>query len=186
MGNLSKKIKICSLVFSLLVLGLLIYSIFNYSFLKNQINENLNSQVVKYGYVAVFVLAFLLEISPQPFASAIVPFTNGLVLGLSYNYLLIYTLLAVVTSSFIAYLLGIYFGKGLTIKLVGEENYDKYHEIFKKYGKFGMALIAITPLPYFPIIAGLFKMDFFDFIFYAVIPRVVYFFIFAYVLNLFF
>ncbi len=186
MKNINKKIKIFSLVFSLLVLGLLVYSIFNYSFLKNQINDNLNNQVIKYGYIAVFVLSFLLEISPQPFASAIIPFANGMVLGLDYYSLLISTILGVITSSFAGYFLGIYFGKEIVLKFTGEENYEKYYRIFKKYGKFGMALIAITPLPYFPIIAGVFKMDFFDFVFYAVIPRVVYFFVFGYVLNLFF
>jgi len=36
-----------------------------------------------------------------------------------------------------------------------------------------MAVLALTPLPYFPILAGIFKMRFVDFIIYAIFPRVI-------------
>lgn len=183
--KLYKKIRILSLILSLSVLTLLFYSIINYSILENQINEALNQDIGKYSYFAIFILSFLLEISPQPFASAIVPFINGLVIGLNYNLLLIITLLGVVSSSFTAYILGLYYGRKITIKIIEEDNYQKYLELFKKYGKFAMTIAAVTPFPYFPILAGIFKMGFKEFIVYAAIPRILYFLVLTYILSVF-
>ena len=181
-----KKLKIASLTLGLIVLLVFIYSIINYSLLQNQINDSLGNQVQKYGYIAVFILAFILEISPQPFASAIVPYTNGLILGLEFKSLLITTIAGVIIASLTAYVIGIKYGKRVTVKLVGEENFEKSYDTFKKYGKPGMALLALTPLPYFPIIGGLFKMNFKDFILFAIIPRIIHFLVFGYILFLVF
>lgn len=40
-----------------------------------------------------------------------------------------------------------------------------------------MAVLALTPIPYFPILGGLFKMKVSDFIIYGIIPRILNFFI---------
>ena len=181
MNNI-KKIKIFSIILGILALLLFFYSFVNYSLLQNQINESLGVQVQKYGYIAVFILAFILEISPQPFASAIVPYTNRLVLGLDFKILLTTTIIAVILSSITAYIIGIKYGKRLTVKFVGEENFEKSYNTFQKYGKPGMAVLALTPLPYFPILGGVFKMNFKDFLLFAIIPRIIHFLIFGYFL----
>jgi len=177
-----KKLKIASLILGLIVLLVFTYSIINFSLLQNQINDSLGNQVQKYGYIAVFILAFILEISPQPFASAIIPYTNGLILGLDFKSLLTVTIVGVILSSLTAYAIGIRYGEKVTIKLVGKENFEKSDKTFKKYGKPGMALLALTPLPYFPILGGVFKMDFKDFLLFAIIPRIIHFLIFGYFL----
>jgi len=187
MSNKSiKKIKILSSIFALIILILFIFSLINYSVLSNQVDESLNNQVEKYGYIGVFILAFILEISPQPFASALVPYANGIIFGLDFKLLLAITILAVILSSLTAYWIGLKYGKRVAIKFTGEETYQKYHNIFKKYGKPGMAILALTPIPYFPILAGLFKMNLKNFIIFAVIPRIFHFLVFGYLINVIF
>jgi|APSaa5957512576_1039674.scaffolds.fasta_scaffold63058_1 uncharacterized membrane protein YdjX (TVP38/TMEM64 family) len=176
-----RTIKIISFIFGLIVLALFIYSLVNYKFLQKEINYALGERVEDYGLPAVFVLGFLLEISPQPFASALVPFANGLLIGINFESLLVATLIAVILASLFAYWLGIYLGKPIVIKMVGKEKYDKSDNLFKKYGKAGMAVLALTPLPYFPIFAGIFKMRFADFIIYAVFPRMIHMFVYGYI-----
>ncbi len=181
-----KIIKAISFTIALIVLAFFIYSLVNYKVLKNQVESSIDNQVEKYGYWAVFTLSFILEISPQPIASAIIPFTNGLILGLDPLALFSATLLGAILASFVAYAIGLRYGKSLTIKITGEETYEKYNKYFKKYGKAGMSLLALTPIPYFPIIGGLFKMKFKDFIIYAIIPRIIHLVVFGYILTLFF
>ena len=178
--NKIKFLKIISLILGLIVLGFFIYSIINFAVLENQLNDNLQGQVDRYGLIAVFLLAFILEVIPQPFVSSIVPFANGLLFGLDFTGLLIVTLLAIIFSSFTAYFLGIYFGKRLTVRLIGQDNYEKTYEMFRLYGKQGMVILALTPIPYFPILGGVFKMKPYDFVLYAVIPRIAHIIIFSY------
>ena len=101
---------------------------------------------------------------------------------ISYKFLLIITITAVITASYFSYIIGIIYGKRITIKLIGEEKYDLSYEYSKKYGKLGIAILALTPLPYFPILAGLFKMNLKDFTIYAVISRIIHFLIFGWIL----
>lgn len=179
-------LKIFAIIFSLIILGLFFYSFINYEVLKKQVNEQLQEQIENYGYVGIFVVAFILEITPQPFASFIVPFTTGLILGLNFALLLPVTLLSVICAGFFAYGLGIRYGEWLALKVIRKKTYKIYFKIFEKYGRIGMTLIALTPIPYFPIIAGVFKMKLKDFVLFAVIPRIIHVVIFSYILYLLF
>jgi len=180
--NIIKLLKITSFTLGLIVLFFFVYSLINFSLLQNQIEESLANQVETYGYLAVSVFAFILEITPQPFASALIPYSNGLILGLGFIPLLTITIISVISASLVAYAIGIKYGKTITIKLVGEENYEKSYETFKKYGKPGMALLALTPIPYFPILGGIFKMSLKEFLIFAVFPRIIHFLIFGWVI----
>jgi membrane protein YqaA with SNARE-associated domain len=178
-----KRVKLFSLILSLLVLIFFTYSIINYGLLKNQIEDGLGNQVIKYGYIAVFILAFLLEGTPQPFVSALFPFINGLMLGLDFQILLLVTIMGATLSGFTTYVIGLIYGKKLAVKITGEETFEKYNSLFKRYGKPGMVIIALTPFPYFPILGGIFKMDLRDFITFAIIPRIFHFVIFGYIFH---
>lgn len=167
--------KIVSFIIGLVVLASLIYAAVNYSTLQESITERFGEHVQNYGYAAVFLLTFLVEISPQPFVSSIFPMITGFIIGLDFYTLFSFTISAVIISSLFSYYLGIYLGKRATSKIIGEENYDKAQERFDKYGRFGMAILALTPIPYFPIVAGLFKMNLSDFILYGIIPRILHF-----------
>lgn len=181
-----KKVKIISWIIGLIILILFIYAIVNHTVLKNQLRENLELQIETYGYIAVLIFTFILEISPQPFVSGLVPFATGVIFGLNIKILFVYTIIGVIASSLTAYFLGIKFGEKIVITIVGKKNYKKVHDFFLKYGKLGMLLLALTPIPYFPILAGIFKMNPSDFLLFAIIPRICHFFIFGYLIYLIF
>ncbi|MBT4166350.1 hypothetical protein HOE04_04900 [archaeon] len=180
-----KLLRTLSFILGLTILALFIYTIINFGFLQNQLEAGLKNQILQYGYISIFLISFLLEGLPQPFVSAIFPFITGVVLGLDFKLLLLITIAGAILSGFIAYAIGIIYGKKIAIKIAGEENYQTYHNLFKKYGKLGMTIIALTPLPYFPILAGVFKMNLGDFIRFAVLPRIIHFLVFAYIASFF-
>lgn len=169
--------KAINILIAVAVIATLIYSFLNYNSIETSLNEELGENIEKYGYLAVFVLTFLIEISPQPFVSSIFPLLTGVLLGLNPYYLFLMVILSVLASSIFAYYLGISLGRKVTVRLVGKENYNNAHKRFKKHGKWGMAVLALTPIPYFPILGGLFKMKVSDFIIYGIIPRLINFFI---------
>jgi membrane protein YqaA with SNARE-associated domain len=168
----------------LLLIGL-IYTLANYNTINQQISDRLSQQIQKYGYIGIFIISFLLEILPQPFVNPNVPFANALILGLDFRTLLVYMITGAIISDFVAYFLGIYYGERISIQIAGKENYEKGIKIFRKYGKLGMTLLAITPLPYFPILAGVFRMDLKSFIIYAIFPRIIHFIIFPLIIAQF-
>ena len=180
------KIKNFSIFFGILILILLGFGIANYKDIQGAIGENLAQQVESYGYPTVFITAFLVELLPQPFVSSLVPFTSGLVFGLDFTTLLILLLIGALSSNYLAYYLGIRYGKRVSIRLVGEENYENSLTLFKKYGKLGISMFALTPLPYFPILGGIFKMNLWEFTVYAIIPRIFHFLIASYIIILLF
>ena len=179
-----KLLRKLSFILGLIVLALFIYTLINFGLLQNQLEAGLENQILKYGYISIFIISFLLEGLPQPFVSAIFPFITGVVLGLDFKLLLLVTISGAIISGFFAYTIGLIYGKKLAIKITGEENFQTYHDLFKRYGKLGMTIIALTPLPYFPILAGVFKMYLGDFIRFAVIPRILHFLIFGYLASL--
>jgi len=179
-----KLLRTLSYFLGLAILALFIYALINFGLLQNQLETSLENQILKYGYISIFIIAILLEGLPQPFVSAIFPFITGVVLGLDFKLLLLITIAGAILSGFVAYAIGIIYGKKIAIKIAGKENYQTYHDLFKRYGKLGMTIIALTPLPYFPILAGVFKMNLGDFIRFAVIPRIFHFLIFGYLASL--
>lgn len=176
------KLKIVSLIIGILVLLFFFYGLVNYKILNKEISERVEFYVEKYGYYSVFIFSFILEISPQPFVGAIGTLASGLVVGLNFYYLLLLVIAAGTISAITAYSIGRIYGKRFVIRLFGEENYEKYNLLFRKYGKLAISLAALTPIPYFPIITGVFKMKAVDFVVYALFVRIIHFTIFSYLL----
>ena len=84
--------------------------------------------------------------------------------------------------NFVAYFIGTGLSKKYGAELVGEESYEKNIELFRKYGRFGISILALTPLPYFPVLTGIFRMTFRNFLIFAIAPRIFHFLIFSYVI----
>ena len=177
-----KKLKLATSIIAILVLIFFLYGLVNYRILDKQISERVESYVGKYGYSAVFVLSFILEFSPQPFIGAVGTLASGLVFGLNFYYLLILVMAAGTLSAITAYSIGKIYGKRFVIRLFGRKNYEKYNLLFRKYGKLAISMAALTPIPYFPIIAGVFKMKAADFAIYALFVRLIHFVVFSYLL----
>ena len=171
-----------NLILSLMGCVLAIIILIHYNTLYNFSNTFLETQIQNWGYQAIFVSVFILELIPQPLLSGLVPFATGMLFDLSFWVLLCITIIASIIANYTAYFLGIQYGEPIAHFFVSKKNYNRSIVWFQKHGKKSITLLALTPLPYFPIMGGIFKMTFREFTLYAIIPRILHFTIFSYLI----
>lgn len=156
-------------VFSVLILGVL-----NYSPILEFLRVTLEEGILRWGYVGISVSIFILEFIPQPFISSLIPLSSGIVFGLDIHRVLILAIISAVTANYLAYLLGSRYGEKIVKFFISRKAYGKSVEWFRRHGKKSITMLALTPLPYFPIMGGIFKMSTKEFIVYAIVPRIIY------------
>ena len=178
-----KQIKIISAIIALIVIVLLVFSVINYRVLHKTASEKVSSYVGRYGLLAVFLFIFVLEVSPQPFISGLAPLASGLAFGIPDYSILTIAVISVIISGFAAYSFGWVYGDNVTSKLVGKKNYDKYVKLAKKHGNSALAIVAFSPIPYFPVLAGAFKIDIKNFFIFGVFFRIIHYLVFGYLLS---
>jgi len=178
---MNKKLMRTYIVISLVLILLLIVLI-NYGRLSESANTFLEGQIRTWGYIGIVVSVFILELVPQPFLSALVPFTTGLLFNLDWLYLIILTVSFGIIANYTAYFIGSYYGDAVAGFFVSRKNYEKSLRWFDKYGKMSITILALTPLPYFPVMGGVFKMTLREFSMYAIVPRIFHFIIFIYLI----
>lgn len=178
------KRKIRKTELTILVLAIAILIIINYNYLGNLLSNILENQIKTLGYFGVFISVFILELIPQPFISALVPFTTGLLFGLNLQNLILMMIVGYLTSNYLAYFIGKYYADSIAKFLISKKNYEKSLKWFEKYGKTAITILALTPLPYLPVLGGIFKMTPHEFTLYAVIPRLFHFLVYSYLILL--
>jgi|GEM_PF-1739708 len=176
-----KKLFIGILAAITLVLVLLYYTSF-----QEYLSIFLEEQIGVWGYTGVFIAVFLLELLPQPVLSALLPFTAGILFDLNFRYLILIMIFGGITANYIAYALGRCYGGVIVGVFIKKKSYEKGITWFDKYGKKSITLLALTPLPYFPVLGGIFRMSLHDFTFYAILPRFFHFLIFCTLIAFFF
>lgn len=177
-----KKIRTFILITFLIIFAVLI--VLNFNYLEKTISDFIANRLSTWGYLGYFFFVFLLEAVPQPFLSALVLLVTGSLLGFNFLNLFWLTIISSILANYVAYFLGLTLGDSTVGLIVSEVNYKKSLVWFDRYGKKGISLLALTPLPYFPIIGGLFKMTLYEFTKYAIIPRILHFLIFSSILIL--
>ncbi|MDD4761728.1 MAG: VTT domain-containing protein [Candidatus Pacebacteria bacterium] len=180
--NKFSKFKIIFLIIGLLILASLL--ILNFNYFKQSISDFIENRLVSWGYLGFFLFIFLLEALPQPFLSALIPLVTGVILGFNAIYLIWLTVIGSVLANYAAYYLGLSLENSAVSLFIKEENYNKSLRWFNKYGKKSFSLLALSPLPYFPMLGGVFKMSFYEFTKYAIIPRIIHYLIFSSILIL--
>lgn len=125
-----------------------------------------------YGLIAVFILSILLDFLMQPVGPDI-PLIFALLNDASNPWLI----LAVVVAGshvalFFSYLVGKKIGSHGIKRLVGKKNYKKVMKS-SKYGIWFLFLGALSPIPYIPYLAGMWKLSFKQVVAYMAIPRTV-------------
>ena len=139
-------------------------------------SEGLKALILKYiqvyGIFAVLVLAFLLDMLWQPVGPE-VPISIAILFGLNSFYVFIFTLLGSYSASLLNYFLGRGILSNKVMFSMTKEDRIKYSNLFKKYGKWGLFVAAIGPIPWVPFcwLAGSFKMKFRRFVIYGLVPR---------------
>jgi uncharacterized membrane protein YdjX (TVP38/TMEM64 family) len=148
------------------------YIILNYSAIEKVANDFLKTQIGVWGYFAIFASVLILELVPQPFFSSLFPLITGLVFNLNVIYLVSLVVVTSVIANYMAYFIGRHYGDSMAYYLISKKNYELSIKWFERHGMKIIAILALTPLPYFPVMGGIFKMTFKEFTYYAIIPRI--------------
>jgi membrane protein YqaA with SNARE-associated domain len=137
---------------------------------------------VKSGYIGVLLFSLLLEVSFQLIGPDLL-LVAGVIIKMKMFYLLFSIITGSIIAGFLGYHLGWVYGDSILSFALKKRNMIKAIEIFKKYGKIGLTILALTPLPYFPILGGIFRLRLKEFIIYALVPRIIRYMGLAYLLS---
>lgn len=148
-------------------IALLVY--LNYDYLQ----QNMAYLVQQYGYPVVFLLSFLVDVLEQPFGPEI-PGSFAIAMGLNAHLVFI----IVVTGNLTGVTFSYFIGKTLLankIQSLGQtEKYARYWDMFLKYGKYGLFVATLSPVPFvfFCWLSGAFNLKMRDFYLYGFVPRI--------------
>lgn len=144
------------------VLGILFFS---------NIENFMKVAVQKYGYLGIFFTTFFAELVIQPVGPD-VPLIAGILLKLN-PWLVLCSVLA---GAYIAIIVSYYIGKKIGLpgieRIMGTKNFEKIKK-YEKKGKWFLLIGALTPVPYIPYLAGVWKLSFKDTLIYVALPRTV-------------
>jgi len=149
-----------------IILILLVYSIVNFRVLRNEMTD----AVAAGSLTLMAIFFFALEIVPNIIGLEPTIIT-ALIAGLSIPYIITLLIIAVTIANFLSYYIGRSFSSYIR-GFIKAKDIHKYEKLWKKYGKATMIITAISPIPYFPALAGLFKMDVKFFTFAVVTSRI--------------
>ncbi len=136
----------------------------------NQIKSEISNVVSLYGYPAIFFVALIVEALAQPIGPE-VPLISGKVLGLNMVYVSLIVIIGSILATFVNYKIGGFFYD----RICEDKRCEKYLELYRKYGKYGLFIAAIGPVPYVPFcwFSGAFGMKIDRFVYYGLVPRII-------------
>jgi len=152
--NKKKLIKSFIWILNISIIFILIWSIVNYKVL----NREVTGIVLVGGLIAMIFLVILLEGAPVFVGASLVV---AVVLTMnSFNpwFILFLFLVSAIIGNIIYFYIGYSFGKKI-FKYFDKKDVEKYEKLFKKYGKATMLLMAVSPIPYLPTLAGVFRIN---------------------------
>ena len=148
-----KLVKFSLAILNVLVIFLLIWSLVNYTFLNKEVSQFIQIG----GLLAMIFLVILLEGAPVFVGSGLVV-ASILAIGTENpGFILLLFLVSALVGNIIYFYLGYFSGKGI-LKYFDKKDVKRYKKLFKKYGFAAMIFTAVSPIPYLPTIAGVFKM----------------------------
>ena len=138
---------------NILVIFLLIWSLINYKLL----NQEVSQFVQVWGLLAIIFFVILLEGAPVFVGSGLVV-ASVLAMNIINPWLILFLFLFfALVGNILYFYLGYFSGKRI-FKYFKKKNVKKYEELFKKYGFTAMIITAVSPIPYLPTLAGIFRM----------------------------
>lgn len=133
------------------------------------IKEVISVFVTQYGYLAIFIVSFVTDLLVQPLGPD-VPLVLGVVAGLDPWFVFFVVLAGAYLALIAAYYLGKTLGAAGIERLMGKKNFAKLSK-YETGSKWFMFIGALTPVPYIPYLAGLWRFSFIDTIIFVVVPR---------------
>ena len=146
-----KKVKLVLWLLNFIVIFLLVWSLINYTILNNEVSKFMQIG----GIFAMILLIIFLEGAPV-FVGPSVAFASILIMEVFPPGLVLFLFLvsAVIGNIFYFYL-GYFFGRKI-LRYFDKKDIHRYKKLFKKYGRASMLVMAVSPIPYLPTIAGIF------------------------------
>ncbi len=138
------------------------------------LQENIEELVELYGYPVVFILSFLVDVLEQPFGPEI-PGSFAIALGLNAHLIFLIVVAGNLLGVTFSYFVGKWILAGKIQTLGKTEKYSRYWDQFLKYGKYGLLVATLSPVPFvfFCWLSGAFTMKMSDFYIYGFGPRIV-------------
>ena len=178
-AELRRKFEIIDVIFALLFVIIAIISLVNYTILKGKIS----AEVEAYGLIGLFFTSAFMEIIPQIF-NPIFALVVSIASGINVHLAILLTCLGSVIGSVIGFKIGAKYGINFIASMFDDFSLRRIDNFIEKYGKLCVTIAALTPLPYFPIVFGAFKLSKHDFFVYGIIPRILGFIFVGYAVHL--
>ena len=161
-------IRVAALIIAVLAIVFSLIAVFNYAFFE----EKVSGGVAKYGLFGIFLFVLFLEVIPQ-YTVPQLGVVSGLLLGYSAISVFLASAFGAIIGSILGFFLGRRYGHELVDDLFGRKTTERIVRGINRRGKWFVTLVAVTPLPYIPMVIGSLRMEFNKFVIYGVIPRVV-------------
>jgi len=157
------KINFKNFIFYVLVLILAIFIYFNQIYFKTLIS----TYIYEFELFGIFIFSFLADVLFQPIGPE-VPALIGVFFNLNLMGIIGVTLL----GSYLASMLNYSLSRQILFRNQKKYSDKGYRKLIKKYGKFGVSIAAITPVPWVPFcwFAGR-NLKLRNFILYGLVPR---------------
>jgi membrane protein YqaA with SNARE-associated domain len=133
------------------------------------LSRYVNDLVLVYGLIAIFSLSFIFDFLVQPIGPDI-PLVAGILLGIPWVHVLLITIAGSMLALIGTYIIGMYIGERGIRSLLGKRRWTKLKEKHI-YGKWALFVGAMTPIPFVPYLAGLYRLSFKDCMLYMALPR---------------
>lgn len=159
--------RILAIFITLVIIAATIAGIFYGALLRTEIS----SEVERYGLAGVFAIAFATDFIPQ-YISPHFLLTGISVPGISRIWLLIVIIAGSTVGSILGFRLGHKIREHVIEDIFGKRKYEKVRKGMNKHGRWYVALAAVSPLPYIPMIIGSLNMSCKNFFIFGVIPRI--------------
>ena len=136
----------------------------------NQIKSEIFTLITSYGYPAVFLVTLIVETLAQPIGPE-VSLLAGKILELNMVSVILVTTIGSILATFLNYEIGRLFYE----KVCSDESCKKYYSLFQKYGRYGLLISAIGPVPYVPFcwFSGAFGLSVKKLFYFGIFPRII-------------
>lgn len=160
-------VKIGGILFTILMIFIFIESFI----FREKLALILQGEVQAYGTLMIFFISMLMDLLPQYISPHAFLIQHNLI-GFPLPLLLLATIVGSTFGSIIGFLLGRKLGKKFVTSIYKEKDYNRLRNKVSSHGKWVMAIAAVSPIPYLPLVFGALGISKRDFLFYGLIPRV--------------
>lgn len=152
--NKKKVIYFSLWLLNLLILFILVWSLINYKILDQEVSRF----VQEGGLLAMIFLIILLEGAPVFVGSGLVVASVLAMKITNPGLVFLLFIISAIIGNILYFFLGYFSGKKI-LKYFEKKDVKKYKELFQKYGWSAMIIMAVSPIPYLPTLAGVFGID---------------------------